>query len=235
MFRIAICDKTPALADDAVKLIRSCLAGGGAGIQIECFATLSELKRAVLRESGKYRLLVLETEVRDEDGIETARLLREKGCLADIVFRTDDDTRALEAFSVYPIGYILKTCAESELCRAVAFIADRNAKKPSIILKGDDGRKNGFRVDDIIYIEVFRTELEVHSTEGKTNCVGSLREVSEKLPSGRFYRSHRSFIVNLARVKRVEKYQFVMDNGDVVSVAKNRYAEAKKAWRDFCN
>ena len=30
MFRIAICDKTSALADEAVKLIRSCLAGGGA-------------------------------------------------------------------------------------------------------------------------------------------------------------------------------------------------------------
>lgn len=235
MFRIAICDKTSALMDETVKLIRSCLAGSGAGIQIECFGTLSEMKRAVLREPGKYRLLVMETEVRDEDGIETAKQLREKGCLADIVFRTDNEKRALEAFGAYPIGYILKTCAESELCRIVSFIADRNGKKPSIILKGDDGRKNGFRVDDIIYIEVFRTELEVHGVDGKTKCVGSLREVSEKLPSGRFYRSHRSFIVNLARVKRVERYQFVMDNGDVVSVAKNRYAEAKKAWRDFCN
>ena len=106
-------------------------------------------------------------------------------------------------------------------------------RKPSIILNGADGRKSGFCVSDIIYIEVFRTELEVHCVGGKTTCIGSLREVCEKLPGSRFYRSHRSFIVNLGRVRHIEKYQFTMDNGDVVTVAKNRYAEAKKAWRDY--
>ena len=77
-------------------------------------------------------------------------------------------------------------------------------------------------------------ELTGNGAEGKVTCVGSLREACEKLPQSRFYRSHRSFIVNLGRVKRIERYQFTMDNGDAVAVAKNRYAEAKKAWRTYC-
>lgn len=233
MFRLAICDDTLAHAEQLAATVRTCLANGGNSLAIDCFATLAELRKAVKRDVGKYRLVVLETEVGVDDGVDTARELRKFGYVSDIVFYTSDPTRALEAYGAYPIGYVLKPCGAADMCNLISFIAERNGRKPSIILNGNDGRKNGFRVDDIIYIEVFRTELEVHCVGGKTTCVGSLREVCEKLPAGHFYRSHRSFIVNLARVQRIEKYQFTMDNGDVVTVAKNRYAEAKKAWRDF--
>lgn len=235
MFRIAICDRTPAQSEQLAKAIRSGLvSGGGTNLAIDCFSTFSELKKMIGRELTRYRLVVLETAVAGEDGVETAKQLRKLGCMADIVFCTEDPSRALDAYAAYPSGYILKPCTGSDLCDAVTFIAERNGRKPSIILKGEDGRKYGFRADDIIYIEVFRTELEVHSVDGSVTCIGSLREVCEKLPSNRFYRSHRSFIVNLSRVTKIERYQFTVDNGDVVTVAKNRYAEAKKAWKDFC-
>ena len=235
MFKMAICDQSAEQAEQLAKAVRACLThGGNASLAVEYFPTLAELKKATGKESGKYRLIVMDTTVQGEDGIEAARQLRKAGIAADIVFYTEDASRALEAYSAYPTGYILKPCASSELSDLISFVAERGARKPSIILKGVDGRKNGFRVDDIIYIEVFRTELEVHTAEGKTVCVGSLREACEKLPESRFYRSHRSFIVNLGRIKRIERYQFTMDNGDVVAVAKNRYAEAKQAWRTYC-
>ena len=231
MFRVAICDDPLSCAEQLAGSVKACMIG----VTVDCFATLGELKRAVKKDPNHYRLIVTETRVGAGDGVAAARELRTMGYVSDIVFCTSDNARAQEAYSAYPTGYILKPCGASELCDVLSFVAERHAEKPSIILNAPDGRKNGFRVDDIIYIEVFRTELEVHSAGGKTTCVGSLKDVFEKLPSGRFYRSHRSFIVNLSRVSRIEKYQFTMDNGDVVTVAKNRYAEAKQAWRDFCN
>lgn len=233
MFRLAICDETVAHAEQLTAAIRACLVNGGGSVVVDCHSTLAELKRAVKKEPNRYNLVVMETEVAGESGVLAARALRDGGYLADIVFYTSDPSKALEAYGAYPIGYILKPCGTSELCRMVSFIAARNGQKPSIILNSVDGRKIKFRADDIIYIEVFRTELEVHCTEGKVTCTGSLREVCEKLPAEKFYRSHRSFIVNLGRVRRVERYQYTMDDGSVVSVAKNRYAEAKKVWRDY--
>ena len=232
MFRLAICDGTLAGAEQLAAALRLCLTGGG-GVAIDCFAGFSEVKKIVKKEPAKYRLVVMETEACGEDGVSAAIALRKSGYIADIVFCTADPSRALDAFAAYPIGYVLKPFGSAEASDLISFITERNGRRPSIILNGLDGRKNGFRVDDIIYIEVFRTELEVHCVGGKTTCVGSLREVCEKLPKGRFYRSHRSFIVNLGRVRHVEKYQFTMDNGDLVTVAKNRYAEAKKVWRDY--
>jgi DNA-binding LytR/AlgR family response regulator len=64
-------------------------------------------------------------------------------------------------------------------------------------------------------------------------CVGSLTEVLRQLPESEFYRSHRSYIVNLGFVTKMSKYAFTMQNGDKVTIAKNRYAEAKAKFDKF--
>ena len=64
-------------------------------------------------------------------------------------------------------------------------------------------------------------------------CNGSLADTYHMLPSEQFYRSHRSFIVNLKYVTKINRYQFAMGNGDKVTIAKNRYAEAKEILRAF--
>jgi len=230
MIRIAICDETPAESEQLAKLLRSCTAGE---LAIECFATLAKLKRAVAAEINRYRVLIIGTTVAEEDGITAAKVMRKLGCTAELVFCSADADRASEAYGAYPTCFLPKPFSKSRMTELLSFIAERYGQKPSIILNGGDGRRNGFCVDDIIYIEVFRTELEVHTAESTTKCIGSLKETCEKLPEGRFYRAHRSFIVNLGRVKSLEKYQFTMDNDTTVTVAKNRYAEAKKAWRDY--
>lgn len=234
MLRIAICDDTLAHAEQLVKAFRTFGEEHSVEIETTCYAGLAELERALNKDVDAYRLLVLETRVDGVDGVAFACGLRAKGCTAEILFFTGDASRALDAYAAYPMGYILKPAQRNELRDAFRFVAGRYEKKPTIILNGMGGKRSGFVADDIIYIEVFRTELEVHSAKGSATCVGALGEVYERLPKDQFYRSHRSFIVNLKRIRKMEKYRFIMDNGDFVTIAKNRYAEAKKAWKAFC-
>lgn len=234
MLRIAICDDTLAHADHLVRAFRTFGEEHSTEVEANCYAGFAELERALEKDVDAYRLLVLETEVGGVDGVAFACRLRAKGCSAEILFFTGDAGRALEAYVAYPMGYILKPAQRNELRDAFRFVLMRYEKKPTIILNGMGGKRSGFVADDIIYIEVFRTELEVHSAKGSATCVGALGDVYARLPKDQFYRSHRSFIVNLKRIRRMEKYRFIMDNGDFVTIAKNRYAEAKKAWSAFC-
>ena len=217
-----------------MKHLRAFAAELGVTVEVECFASLSLLGKALEGDVNAYRLLVLETAVGGADGIAFARTLRSRGCDAEILYLTESAEKAIDAYSTFPVSFLLKPMARGELRNVFSFVARRYEKKPSIILNGGDGKRNGFVVDDIIYIEVFRTELEVHCRKGGVTCTGALNDVYEKLPKPQFYRSHRSFIVNLLKVCSMEKYRFVMENGDRVTIAKNRYAEAKKAWKDFC-
>jgi DNA-binding LytR/AlgR family response regulator len=101
------------------------------------------------------------------------------------------------------------------------------------VLRGIDGGERMIGVDDILYIEVFGTELNVHCRRSVVLCSGTLVEASSLLSSTDFYRSHRSFIVNLRYTVGIERYQFRMVNGDAVAVAKNRYAEVKAAFEAY--
>lgn len=234
MLRIAICDDTPAHGEQLAKAFRAIGEELSATVEVNSYAGFADMERALLKDVDAYRLVVIETEVGGVDGVSFACGLRAKGYSAEILFFTGDATRALDAYASYPMGYILKPAARNEFRDAIRFVLSRHEKKPTIILNGTGGKRNGFAANDIIYIEVFRTELDVHGVKGRVTCVGALGEVYGKLPQEQFYRSHRSYIVNLARICRMEKYRFIMDNGDSVTIAKNRYAEAKKAWKAFC-
>ena len=234
MLRIAICDDTEHHSEQLMKHFRAFAAELSVSVEIECFASLVQLGKALETNVNAYRLLVLETTVGGVDGIGFARGLRTQGCDSEILYLTGDGSKALEAYGTFPISFLLKPTPRGELKNVFSFVARRYEQKPSIILNGGDGKRNGFVPDDIIYIEVFRTELDVHCQKGGVTCLGALNDVYEKLPKPQFYRSHRSFIVNLVKVRRMEKYRFIMENGESVAIAKNRYAEAKKAWLDFC-
>ena len=112
-------------------------------------------------------------------------------------------------------------------------VADRYRQKPSIVLRGIDGGERLICVDDILYIEVFGAELDVHCKRGVVHCSGTLIETGSLLSSKDFYRCHRSYIVNLRYATGVERYQFRMVTGDTVAVAKNRYAEVKAAFEAY--
>lgn len=234
MLRIAICDDTEHHSEQLMRHFRAFASELSVAVEVECFASLSSLGKTLEGNANAYRLLVLDTAVGGADGIAFARSLRAQGCNAEILYLTGEAEKAIEAYGTFPVSFLLKPTARGELKGVFAFVARRYEQKPSIILSGGDGRRNGFVADDIIYIEVFRTELEVHCQRGGVTCLGVLNDVYEKLPKPQFYRSHRSFVVNLLKVRRMEKYRFIMENGDYVTIAKNRYAQAKKAWLDFC-
>ena len=70
-------------------------------VEIECFASLAALGRTLEADVNSYRLLVLETAVGDADGIAFARLLRQRGCDAEILFLSRDSARAREAYGAF--------------------------------------------------------------------------------------------------------------------------------------
>ena len=231
MFRIAICDDMqPQAAELAQQL--TALAGE---IPMECrvdvFRSYKSLQKAM--SENIYQLLFLETHLGGLSGIDFARHLRLSDEEADIVFCSSETESALAAYSVFPVGYLPKPVDKKRLREVFRHVADKHRQKPSVVLRGIDGGEHMINVDDILYIEVFGTELDVHCRRGVVVCSGTLVEVSSLLSSTEFYRSHRSFVVNLRHTVGIDRYQFRMDNGDTVAVAKNRYAEVKAAFEGY--
>ena len=230
MMTVAVCDDSM-YAPLIVNEIKELSSELEVETTVELYKSYDYLKTAMKTKS--YDLLVLETSLRGVSGIDFARNLRLSRCEADIIFVSTTDEYALSAYGAFPIGYILKPFQRKRLRAPFRRAAEKYIKKPTIILRDLNGVKVTVAVDELLYIEVIGNELDIHTRTVQTKCVGSLAETYLALPQKQFYRSHRSFIVNMNYVVRAAKYYFVMDNGDKVTIAKNRYAEAKEMLAKF--
>lgn len=231
MFRIAICDDMQSQATE----LAQCLTALAGEISLECKVEIFRGFKPLQKAMGEcmYQLLFLETRVGGISGIDFARRLRLNDEETDIVFCSEETESALAAYTVFPAGYITKPVDRKKLRDVFRHVTEKYRQKSSIVLRGIDGGERMIGVDDILYIEVFGAELDVHCRRGVVLCAGTLVEVSNLLSSSDFYRSHRSFVVNFRYAVGIDRYQFRMVNGDTVAVAKNRYAEVKAAFEAY--
>ena len=227
MFRIAICDDMQPQATELAKMLTSLAGEIPMECEVEVFRSFKLLQKALSESS--YQLLFLETRLGGISGIDFERRLRMIDEEIDIVFTSSESDSALAAYTAFPVGYLIKPVDRKKLRDVFRHVTDKYRQKPSIVLRGIDGGERMISVDDILYIEVFGAELNVHCKRSVVLCSGTLVEAGDLLSSTDFYRSHRSFIVNLRYTVGIERYQFRMINGDAVAVAKNRYAEVKAA------
>ncbi len=231
MFRIAICDEMQSQATELAQQLTALAGEISLECRVEVFRSFKQLQMAM--SESIYQLLFLETRVGGISGIDYARRLRLYDEETDIVFWSTESDSALAAYTVYPVGYLIKPVDRRRLREVFRHVAMKHRQKPSIVLRGGDGGRQRIGVDDILYIEVFDEELEVHCKRGVVHCSGSLVEVGALLSSLDFYRSHRSFIVNLRYAVSIDRYQLRMVNGDTVAVARSRYAEVKAAFEAY--
>jgi two-component system LytT family response regulator len=148
-------------------------------------------------------------------------LLPHLGEDVDVVFVTAHDAYAIRAFEVNALDYLLKPVEPERLARAVARSVARTAPPPSA--GGDaarpltpddrlflrlDGRRAFVRVGDVVALRAAGDESLLHlaGRAAPARTPRSLREWEARLPERSFVRVHRSTIINLAHVLRVEEW-----------------------------
>lgn len=131
-----------------------------------------------------------------------------------IVFTTAHSNFAADAFNLDAVDYIVKPITEerfeqalAKLKSAFAFNEVANAKPSNTIAATDyiffktDGKLVKVEFDEILYLEALKDFTKVFLSNQKTILVGEhLKAVENQLPSSRFMRAHRSFLVSLKAI-----------------------------------
>ncbi len=160
-----------------------------------------------------------------------------------VIFVTAFDAYAIRAFEVNALDYLLKPINPLRLAQAIERLAVSDpAALPPRKLEYDDrlfvesGEQSRFlRIASIVYIHAADDYSEIHTADGqKALVLKSLREWEERLPEKRFTRIHRSIIVNLDYVEKVEgwfnhSYRIYLHNLTEPLPMSRRYAAKLKA------
>ena len=141
-----------------------------------------------------------------------------------IVFTTAYSEYAVEGYKVNAVDYLLKPYGMNDFLRAAMKVQEqynlRHQSTPQELspVQDDDTMfvKTDYRVvrlnlSDIVYIEGMSEYLKIH-VDGQKPVVTllSMKKMEDYLPPTRFMRIHRSYIVNLQRIREVNKNRVIM-------------------------
>jgi two-component system, LytTR family, response regulator LytT len=152
-------------------------------------------------------------------GTEFAQMVGEN---TKIIFTTAYSQYALQGFKLDVVDYLLKPFGYEEFLTAATRARKRiETERPVQVMQieaNDDYLflKSEYKIrrinfNDIIYIEGLKDYIKVFlkNEEKPVMSLSSLKAIEEKLPSDRFMRVHRSFIVNLRLVDTIERSRIV--------------------------
>jgi two-component system LytT family response regulator len=185
------------------------------------------------------RLLFLDIQMPKLDGFEVLDLLDPK---PKVVFVTAYDEYAIRAFEVHAVDYLLKPYTAARFAEVLAHAeemvqlgaaephrAPMVAKKPLQRIAFRDGASiEVVPVQRIDYIEAQDDYVHVFARGAKHVKQQTLGELEQLLDPARFVRVHRSYIVNLESLDRVEPYAkdsrvAVMKDGTRVPISRTGY------------
>lgn len=187
----------------------------------------SALDATDILQKEKINLMFVDINMPDLSGMDFIKSLKDP---PKFIFTTAYDEYAIEGFKVDALDYLLKPIGYP------AFLKAANKAKEWFDLKdssSESPKSNGdflfikseyrtvrVNFDDIKYIEGMKEYVRIHLTNDKpVMSLISMKKLVEQLPTSKFMRVHRSYIVNLGKVTTVERARIIFDGSTYIPIS----------------
>ncbi len=190
---------------------------------------------SLLSAGEEYDVILMDIRLPCGDGLEVMRRLRDAGACSQLIFITAYQEYALRAFALDTVHYLLKPVTPESLFPAIDRAVKRIAReKERVFLLAKGSAVVRIRLQEILYCEALDHRITIHTCSGEPyTFTGALDAVQERL-DGRFFRCHRSYLVNLDRVDRMEPGAAVVEGGSRVLIARRKQREFVRRLLESC-
>lgn len=227
MLRFAVCDDEPYLLDRLCAQVGDCLeALGRRDFRLARFSG----GQALLAAGEDFDLVFLDIQMDPPDGLETARALRRRGDECLVVFLTVLRERVFDAFEVRAFDYLVKPPDPGRLRRTLErALGDIEGRRARTLLIQRGTAREVVPLDEIAYCEVMGRKIYLHRADGGVlDYYDKLTDLERRLGGG-FFRCHRSYLVNLDRVRGCGGGQVRLSGGERVPVSRLRESNLTQA------
>lgn len=222
MIRIAICDDERLISENIRNMVLDFFHRKNLEVTVLQFQSGEEL----LRCDKSIDVLFLDIQMEGMDGIQIAKKLRIKGYKGFLVFVTILSEMVFRSFEVQPFDYLVKPVEEKQLEKTMErlFVSLQHSREANLLVqRGCDSSIVSF--DDIIFCEVIDRKIYLHLTKERVidyyDRIGNL----EKKLDGRFFKCHRSYLINLKYLKSYKNGIAYMENDKEIPVSRLRSKE----------
>lgn len=227
MIDIAICDDEVSVLQHTKRLLE---AYPGKEFHIDTFTSGESLLNSTLA----YEIILLDIDMQQLNGIETAKQIRQKNKTVKLIYVTNYSDYTVFAFAVHAFAYLLKPLKSEELYQQLDE-AFEYTQLPAVTLLEFSTTEGILRISpkDIFYFEHLNRKVYLRTLQSTHILKHKITELAAELADKGFFMPHKSFVVNLYSVKSIKGYDILLSNGLAIPLSQKKSMEFRKALNHY--
>lgn len=229
--KIAICDDEKIFRERIIEYLKP-YKENNSDITVYEFCTGEELLSAYA-DKQQFDILFLDILLKDIDGVEAAKKIRDKDKNAIIIFITGYLNYVAETFRVGAFQCLFKPITQADFNKDFDRALETyriNHYKHTLRCKDDYCI---VEINEILYIEVKNRHLIVITEDNNYECLGTISEEENKLTGYKFTKCHQGCLVNMRYIKLIGSEAIQLTNGKEIPLSKRYRANVKAAFNDY--
>ena len=239
LLKIAICEDDPTQSKNVRRMVGGWGEAQGRKVLVytydNCEAFLAEWETAM-----DFDLVLLDIDLgKGINGMELARRIREKDDRITILFITGLPEYMNQGYDVRACHFLVKPVEEAKMKAALDKALKEIRKKEDYLILEEEAELERIPVSRILYAEAFSHTAALYLAPEKGEkavcrevkmCLGDLAGL---LPLEGFFRCHRSYLVHLPYIRRIDRTEILLDYGAVIPVSRGKREEAYQAFLEY--
>lgn len=228
--KTAVCDDEKLAAEQMARLIGNC--PQCQEVESDVYTDFGLLLQTV-KKGRKYDIVFMDIEWNaGKTGIDYAEELFKADMEIQIVFITAYAEFSQDVFlrRINLGGLLLKPVEQEKLNYLSEILECRRKKYEARVLNVLSDRKSlKVAIDWILYIESNLHQCLIHTNQENIRCSEKITELIKRMPTN-FQLCHKSFLVNMDRIYKLEKGKVCLDNGEYLTISR---AQSEKFMESF--
>ncbi|MCD7740700.1 MAG: LytTR family DNA-binding domain-containing protein [Ruminococcus sp.] len=228
--KIAICDDDAAFLTKLESLIMHTYSDSSK-VYVSKFSSGEELLEEF--SMSRFDVIILDIEMRELSGLKTAEQIRKTDSCVIIAFLTSHQEFAIEGYEVNAFRYMLKKQPEHIYKKQLQSMFDEYHQSHFTFDVHTSNSVYNVAVCDILYFEIFKRTVVLHTKNGDYQFNGKLSEIEKDERLVNFVKPHKSYYVNLLHIDSVESDAVIMKNNDRIPLSRNFKQEVTEKFASF--
>lgn len=183
-----------------------------------------------LHQKQKYEIVFVDVEMPEMDGFSVVKECQRENPDSILIILTMHTELSRKGYVVNAFRYIDKLEMETEIKEALFSAEKRLQRNKMISVNAVNLGKLQLVIKDFMYIETVKRNVQIHTIDNQYICRENMNDMEKILEKAGFFRCHKSYIVNLDAIQKIDHSQVNLINGEKVYVSSRKYQELKKRY-----
>ncbi len=235
IWKVAICEDNFMQQQNMSRMVNYWCESRGYTAQVTTFSNGESLLFA-WSEHMDFDLMLLDIDLGKDNmnGMELAEFIRKKDEHVILIFTTALTEYMNRGYDIQALHFLIKPVEQERLFEVLDRANAKINKKEETLLLESETELSVVTIGRILYAEAFSHSISLMMAEGnktiKQEFRTAMKELEKRLEGHGFFRCHRSYLVSLRHIRRINESEIFLENDLVIPVGRTRKQQLFQAF-----